>query len=174
MELFWTCWHLLQCHVLLSSAHWPHYPLKCFLSLSAMKRVTRHLLSVHLLVRFWPVLLDPFKVISGAIWCDGMRNKLQDRSANEYLNKIFLWGVNFVLVDLALLAWGETFFNVYISIICLVLAPATFAMNRYFIDEYGSLDLLIKLMLECKALRYSLIVSHTLWKLGWFWSILAS
>ena len=43
------------------------------LSLFAMDKVTIHLLSVQLLVPCRPVLLEPFEVLSGAMWCDKMR-----------------------------------------------------------------------------------------------------
>ena len=58
------------------------------LSFFAMNRVTRHLLSVRLLVPCRPVLLDPFKLLSGEIRCDRMRNELWGRSATESLNII--------------------------------------------------------------------------------------
>ena len=44
------------------------------LELFTMDRVTRHLLSVRLLVPCQPVLLEPFEVLSGTIWCDRMQN----------------------------------------------------------------------------------------------------
>ena len=46
-----------------------------------MDRVIRHILSVWLLVPCRPVLLEPFEVLSGVIWCDSMRNELWFRSA---------------------------------------------------------------------------------------------
>ena len=66
-------------------------------------RVTRHILKVQLLVTFQLVLLNMIEVISGANWCDNMRNKIWGGSACVSLNIILLCSVDFVLVRLALL-----------------------------------------------------------------------
>ena len=58
------------------------------LSFFAMDRVTRQIFSVWLLVPCRPVLLDPIKVLTGAIWCDRVRNKLWGGSATASLNII--------------------------------------------------------------------------------------
>ena len=75
----------------------------CVVILFSMDRVTRHLLSVPLIVPCLPVLLDPFKVLSDAILCDRMRNKHWGGSSTASLNNTFLFNVDFVLVNLALL-----------------------------------------------------------------------
>ena len=79
------------------------------LSFFAMERVTRHILSVKLLVSCWLVLLYTFELLSDVILCDRIWNKLLRGSATESLNIIFLWSVGFVLVDLVLLTWGVNF-----------------------------------------------------------------
>ena len=56
------------------------------LSLFAMDRVARNLLSVRLLVPCQPVLLDPVEVLYGEIWCDRMSNELWGGSATTSLN----------------------------------------------------------------------------------------
>ena len=65
--------------------------------------LTRHIIRVGLLVPFQPVLLEPFKVLSGLIQCDKMCKKLWVGSDTLYLNSIFSWSVDFVLVSLAFL-----------------------------------------------------------------------
>ena len=82
--------------------------------------VTRHLLSVFLLVPYQPVLLDPFELLPGVILCDRTRNELWGGSATAYFNNNFLWIVNFVFVDLSLLTWGVDCLSVSLSIICIV------------------------------------------------------
>ena len=49
----------------------------------AMDRVTRYLLRVRLILPCQPVLLEPFKVLPGAMRCDKMQKKLLGRSTNE-------------------------------------------------------------------------------------------
>ena len=66
----------------------------------AMDRVTRHILKIWLLVTCRPILLDLFEVLSGAIWCDNMKNELWGESANVSLNIIFLCRVDFLFVGL--------------------------------------------------------------------------
>ena len=73
------------------------------LSFFAMDRVTRHIFRLRLLVPCQPLLLDSFEVISGTIQFDNIWNKLWDGNATEYLNRIILCSVHFVLVGLALL-----------------------------------------------------------------------
>ena len=73
------------------------------LSLFAMDWVKRNILSVWLLITCQPVLLEPLNVLSGAIWCDRMRNERWGESDTASLNIILLWSVDFVLVNLALL-----------------------------------------------------------------------
>ena len=76
------------------------------LSFFAIDRVTRNILSVWLVVPFWLVLLYPFGILAGAIWCDRMRTKIWVGSATSSLSKYFTLRVDFVLVDLLLLNWG--------------------------------------------------------------------
>ena len=96
------------------------------------------------------------------------------RSATASLNIIFLFSVDFVLLDLVLLTWGVDCSAVSLLFHCLISDLATFVMIRWLIDEYRSLDLLNKSILARKKLRYYLTFPHIMWKLGWLWSILSS
>ena len=136
------------------------------LLLFAIDGVTRNILIVRLLLPCRPVLLESFEVISGAIWCDGTRNKLWGGSATASLNIIFLWSVDFFLVKLALLTWGVDCLAVYLSFICLILAPVNFEVNRSLVDYLGGLALLNKSMIARKAIRSYLNLIRIMWKLG--------
>ena len=94
-----------------------------------MDMVTRHILRLQLLLPCQTVLLEPFKVLSGEMWYDKTRNKLWGGSTNASLNRTFLWIIDFFLVSLALLNWRVDFLAVYLSFICLISAPDTFAMK---------------------------------------------
>ena len=105
------------------------------LLLFLMGRVTRHLLKIQLLVTYQPVLLQLSEVLSCTIRWNNMRNKQWGVSATAFLNNIFLCILHFVLVGLYLLNWRVDYSDVYLSFLCLMLAPVTFAMNRYLVDE---------------------------------------
>ena len=68
-----------------------------------MDRLIRHIFRVHFLVPCLPVLLELFEVLSGAIRCYRMWNKLRGGISTASLNSILLWSVEFFLVDVALL-----------------------------------------------------------------------
>ena len=95
-----------------------------------MDRVRRKFFKVLLLVPCQLVLLEPFDVLSGTIWCDNLWNKLWSGSAPESLNIIFFCSVDFVLVGFALLTWRVDFSAVSLSFLCLISDPVTFVMNR--------------------------------------------
>ena len=84
---------------------------------------------MHFLVPCLPVLLELFEVLSGAIRCDRMQNKLWGEIVTAYLNIIFLWSVDFVLVNVLFLTWGVDCSDVSLYILCLVSNPATFAVK---------------------------------------------
>ena len=69
----------------------------------AMDGIIRHLFKLQVLVPFQPLVLDPFEVLSGAIWCDNMLKEVCGRNSTASLNRILLWSVDFVWVGLALL-----------------------------------------------------------------------
>ena len=100
------------------------------LSFFAMDRVTRHIFRVRLIVTCRPVLLEPFEVLSGVIWCYSMRNELWVDIATASLNRIFLWGSDFFLVNVVLLTLGVDCYAVSLSIISLLLYFATFEINE--------------------------------------------
>ena len=108
----------------------PASPIKiALIPFFAMDGVTRHILSVRLIVPCRLLLLDLLEELSGANQCDRMRNELWNGISTASLNNIFLWSVNFVLLDLALLTWGMDCFAVSLSIICLISSPTTFLMK---------------------------------------------
>ena len=93
-------------------------------------RVTMNILKVGLLVRCRLVILDPFEVLSGAMQCDQIQSKLWGGSTTVYLNNLFLWSVEFFLVYVSLFTWGVDCSDVSLSFLCIVSAPAIFAINR--------------------------------------------
>ena len=143
-----------------------------FLSFFVMDRVTRHILSMRLLVACQPVLLEPFKVISGVMQCDKMRHGLCGGSSTASLNIIFFCSADFFSFGCTLLTWGVDWLSVSLLFICIISAPATFANKQIVGWLIWELWFLNKLILPRKVLRYSLTIFHIMQKLRLLWSIL--
>ena len=84
---------------------------------------------MQVLVPCLPVLLDPLEVLSRAVLCDRIQNELWGRIATASTNSIFLWGVDFVLVKLALLTLGVDCSAVSLSVLYIVSSTANFSIN---------------------------------------------